>query len=112
MVCLVNRPDPMEVIEMSGIAPTTVPLRLRHTRTLVVATVLFVAAVIAVALVVATGGSDSISRSSVAPTSQTGGPNEATRGQAAASASGSPTSETGGPNESARGQAAASASRP
>jgi hypothetical protein len=97
---------------MSGIAPTTVPLRLRHTRALIVVTVLLLAAVIAVALVVAIGGSDGTSQSNVAPTSQVGGPNEAARGQAAASASGSPSSETGGPNETARGQAAATAAQP
>ena len=96
---------------MSGIAPTTVPLRLRHTRALIGA-LLLLGAVIAVALVVAIGGSGSTSQTSVAPTTQVGGPNEVVRGQAAASASGSSISETGGPNESARGQAAASASRP
>jgi hypothetical protein len=96
---------------MSGIAPTTAPIRLRNTRALVSA-LLLLGAVIAVTLVVAIGGSDGTSSTSVAPTSQVGGPNEAVRGQAAASASGSSISETGGPNESARGQAAASASRP
>jgi hypothetical protein len=96
---------------MSGIAPTTVPIRLRNTRVLIGA-LLLLGAVIAVTLVVAIGGSSSTSHTSFAPAGQVGGPNEAVRGQAAASASGSSISETGGPNESARGQAAASASRP
>jgi hypothetical protein len=99
---------------MSGIAPTTVPLRLRarQTRVLILGTILVVAATVALVLALSIGGSESTSRTSVAPTSQVGGPNEGARGQAAASASGSPSSETGGPNESARGHAAASASRP
>ncbi|MFL5780461.1 MAG: hypothetical protein ACJ760_04040 [Thermoleophilaceae bacterium] len=96
---------------MSGIAPTTVPLRVRNTRALVAA-LLLLGAVVAVTLVLVIGGSDNTSHTSFAPTSQVGGPNEAVRGQAAASASGSSISETGGPNESARGQVAASASRP
>jgi hypothetical protein len=48
----------------------------------------------------------------VTPASQTSGPNETARGQAAASATGaSQPTQTGGPNESLRGQSAAAASR-
>lgn len=97
---------------MSGIAPTTVPLRLRRTRSLAVFTALLVAGLVTLVLVLAIDGPTDTSRSAVTPTSQVGGPNESARGQAAATATGSSISETGGPNESTRGQAAASASRP
>jgi hypothetical protein len=93
---------------------TPIRTRVRSTRLAVLIVTVFVLSAAIVGLIVlVSGGSDS-SSSTVAPASQVGGPNEALRGQSAATASGAsqpgPT-RTGGPDETARGNAAASASR-
>lgn len=101
---------------MSGIAHPSSPVRFRVRSSrlvLLMVAVLVVTATVIGVIALSSGDSSSVTRT-VAPTSQTGGPNEATRGQSAASASGSSqrTQPGGGPNEAARGNAAASASRP
>jgi hypothetical protein len=63
-------------------------------------------------ILVSSGDSHSSSPNVTSQTSQRGGPNEAARGQSAASASGALSSQIGGPDETARGQSAASASLP
>lgn len=70
---------------------------------------LVVAAAISVALIASnrSGGSQPTAQST--PSAQVGGPSEAARGQAAATASGVPS--LGGPDEGARGQAVHSATR-
>jgi hypothetical protein len=112
MVCGINRPGQKEA-KMSGIPHTQSPVRVRFSRLsmLIVTGLVICAAVVSVILL---SSSDSNSASStVTPTSQVGGPNEAARGQSAATAAGAfqPT-QSGGPDESARGQSAAAASRP
>jgi hypothetical protein len=73
---------------------------------------LIVAGAVAVGVIALSSDSTSQTRA-IAPTSQSGGPNETSRGNAAASATGSSQpSQSGGPNEALRGNAAASASRP
>jgi hypothetical protein len=101
---------------MSGIPHLHVPVRLREGSgrlSMAIVTLLAICAV-AVGVILITSGSESHSSApSVTPSSQVGGPNEAARGQAAATSAGAfqPT-QTGGPDESARGQSAAAASRP
>lgn len=99
---------------MSGIAHPSVPLRFRPSRVkLYVGIALALVATVAVALALRIGDSGGLSQSTATTSAQVGGPNEALRGQAAATAAGSPSiSETGGPNEATRGQIAARASRP
>jgi preprotein translocase subunit SecG len=76
-----------------------------------IVTALVICASIAAVILLSTGSSHR-SSASVTPASQTSGPNETARGQAAASATGaSQPTQTGGPNESRRGQSAAAASR-
>jgi hypothetical protein len=111
----VNRPGPKEV-QMSGIPHLHVPVRLRGVSARLSMTILalLVICAVAVSVILISSGSDSQSgASTVTPSSQVGGPNEAARGQAAATSAGAfqPT-QVGGPDETARGQSAATASRP
>ena len=100
---------------MSGIAHPHSPVRLRvrSSRLTVFMVAFLVICAAIVGVIVLSSGSSESSSPSVTPVSHRGGPNEAARGQAAASATGSsqPT-QTGGPNESLRGNLAASATRP
>jgi hypothetical protein len=100
---------------MSHVVPqTTTTSRLhlgRHHFAALIA-VLVVAAAISVALIASSRSGDSQSTAQSTPSAQLSGPNEAARGQAAATASGVPSAPSlGGPDETARGQAVHSAAR-
>jgi hypothetical protein len=115
MVIRVNRPGQKEA-QMSGIPHphTQVRVRVRPSRlSMLIVTLLVICAVFAGVILIASGSDSQSGASSVTPSSQVGGPNEAARGQAAATSAGAfqPT-QSGGPDESARGQSAATASRP
>jgi hypothetical protein len=80
-----------------------VRLPLRSTRLVWAICLFLVAVIIATTAVILIANSDNGSASSPAPTTQSlGGPNEAARGQAAATSAGA---VSGGPNETLRGQA-------
>jgi hypothetical protein len=101
---------------MSSVAHPHTPVRVRvrpSRLSILIVTALVICATVAAVILLTSSGSSHRSGASVAPTSQTGGPNEAARGQAAASAVGasSQPAQTGGPNEAARGRSAAAASR-
>ena len=100
---------------MSGIPHLHVPVRLRGGTgrlSMAIVTLLVICAVAVGAILIASGDSHSSSPSVSSSTSHSGGPNEAARGQSAATSADAYQPTTGGPDESARGQSAASASRP
>jgi hypothetical protein len=70
-------------------------------------TLLIVALVALGAILIISAGGDDATSSAPATSQSVGGPNEVTRGAAAAGSAGAATIDTGGPNEAARGQAAA-----
>ena len=96
---------------MSQYVPHPVTHVSLHSRRIMWLVSLLVLAVIATATLVLVIGDDEPASSTTPVTQSIGGPNEANRGNAAASSAGSQSPETGGPNEAARGQAASSASR-
>ena len=99
---------------MSDVAHPHSPMRVRvrPSRLSVLIVTLLVICATVVGVILLTSGDSHSSSPSAVQSSQTSGPNEAARGQAAATAAGAQPSQTGGPNETARGQSAASASRP
>ena len=99
---------------MSSVPHPHVPVRIRGGASRMSTTIvaLLVVCAVAVGVILISTGSSHSSSPSVTRASQTSGPNEAARGQAAATAAGAQPSQTGGPNEDLRGQSAASASRP
>lgn len=97
---------------MSGFMHSHTEVGLPRTRLLsLIALFVATAAVLALVALARTSGESTRSHTSVAPVSETSGPNETARGVSVATAAGGPPSvRAGGPDESARGNAAASAS--
>jgi hypothetical protein len=94
---------------MSDIAHTHIPFRARTTRMVLLGATLLALAATIVVLALSSGASENAG-AGVTPVSQTSGPDETQRGQAAASSAGADQPTTGGPDESARGISVAAAS--